>query len=382
MTSGVLSRVHRGADAPGDRAGLIEGLDAMAFTVPTDAPESDGTIEWSETTMVLVQARAAGVTGMGYTYAPRAAVGVVLDVLGGVVRGRDAMDIPRCWADMLAAVRNAGRRGLCAMSISAVDSALWDLKARLLGVSLLDLLGAERDEAPVYGSGGFTSYSTKRLAEQLAGWAERGIPRVKMKIGRRPADDPDRVSVARKAIGERAQLFVDANGAYSVKQALAMANRLGGDYAVRWFEEPVSSDDLQGLRMIRERAPAGMDVAAGEYLWDPWDCASMLAAGAVDCLQIDATRCCGITGFLRAAAIADGVQIPVSAHCAPQLHAHAACAAPRLRHIEYFHDHVRIERMLFDGVLEPEEGCLRPDRSRAGTGLSLKEADAQAYRVA
>ena len=115
----------------------------------------------------------------------------------------------------------------------------------------------------------------------------------------------------------------------------------------------MSSDDLDGLRLLRDRAPAGMEIAAGEYGYDPFYFRRMLEAGAVDVLQADATRCGGITGFLKAAAIADASHMPLSAHTAPALHLHVCCAAPRLRHLEWFHDHVRIEQVLFDGAPTP-----------------------------
>src|SRR5439155_794029 len=255
---------------------------------------------------------------------------------------------------------------------SAVDIGLWDLKARLVGVPLAELLGARRDTAPVYGSGGFTSYSLDRLGRQLEAWVEQGIPRVKVKVGRSPADDPARLDAARAAIGDATELYVDANGAFDRENAIAWAGRYAGGWGVTWFEEPVSSADFAGLRLVRERSPDGLDVAAGEYAFVPADFRNLLQANAVDCLQIDVTRCGGITGFLRAGALADEYGFDVSAHCAPQASAHVCCAVPRFRHVEYFHDHVRVERMIFDGVLEPENGALRPDRSRAGHGLELR----------
>jgi L-alanine-DL-glutamate epimerase-like enolase superfamily enzyme len=274
------------------------------------------------------------------------------------------------WEELGRQLRNIGRPGIGFMALSAVDIALWDLKARLLGLPLVELLGAVRDEAPVYGSGGFTSYPLERLADQLAGWVADGIPRVKIKVGRSPEDDPERLDAARVAIGDDVELYVDANGAYDREDAVAWGRRYAEEWGVGWFEEPVSSADLYGLRLVRERTP--LDVAAGEYAFVPADFRNLLDANAVDCLQIDVTRCGGYTGFLRAAALADEFGIDVSAHCAPQASAHVCCAAPRFRHVEYFHDHVRVERMLFDGLLEPRGGALRPDRSRPGHGLALK----------
>jgi L-alanine-DL-glutamate epimerase-like enolase superfamily enzyme len=282
---------------------------------------------------------------------------------------------------MGSALRNAGRPGVGSMAISAVDIALWDLKARLLGVPLVDVLDRKRDEAPIYGSGGFTSYSLERLAEQLAGWVEQGIPRVKLKVGRDPDRDPARLDAVRRAISEDPELYVDANGALSRKQALLWAERFASGWGVSWFEEPVSSADLEGLRLLRDRAPAGMDIAAGEYAFVARDFANLLEAGAVDCLQVDVTRACGITGALQAAGAAAVLGVDVSAHCAPAISAHACCALPRLRHLEYFHDHVRVERLLFEGTLSPEGGALRPDRSRPGHGLELKRADAARFAV-
>ncbi|MGN6789624.1 MAG: enolase C-terminal domain-like protein [Rhodanobacteraceae bacterium] len=354
---------------------------ASAYKVPTDAPESDGTLEWDSTTLVLVEIEAGGKRGIGYSYADSATEVVIRNLLAGVIEGRDAMDIPGVWWAMAAAVRNLGRRGIAAMAISAVDNALWDLKAKLLDVPLVKLLGMVREAIPVYGSGGFTSYSDAQLREQLGGWANDGIGMVKMKVGREPQRDPARAKVARKAIGDDVQLFIDANGAYARKQALRIAETFAQDYDVRWFEEPVSSDDLPGLRLLRNRAPACMDVAAGEYGYDAGYFRRMLETEAVDVLQVDATRCGGITGYLRAAALCDAFHLPMSAHCAPALHMHPACATRASRHIEYFHDHVRIEHLLFEGVPEPLDGALKPDLSRPGAGIAFKRADAEQYRI-
>ena len=353
----------------------IRRLDISVFRVPTDAPESDGTLAWNATTMVLAQAHAGGERGVGYTYASRAAATLIEDVLRDVVVGRDAFDTTGAWNAMVRAIRNQGRAGIASMAIAAVDGALWDLKARLLDLPLASLLGAVRTRVPIYASGGFTSYSLDQLTQQLSEWAAAGIRRVKMKVGRVPAEDRDRVVAARQAVGPDTELFVDANGAYDRKQALACAENFSV-HGVSWFEEPVSSDDLAGLRLIRDRAPAGMEIAAGEYGYDAFYFRRMLDAQAVDVLQADITRCGGVTGFLEADALCRTHNVPLSAHCAAAMHLHVCCAAAGLRHLEYFHDHTRIERMLFDGMPEPEQGMLAPDLSRPGNGLVLREADA------
>jgi L-alanine-DL-glutamate epimerase-like enolase superfamily enzyme len=353
-------------------------LEVSAYTVPTDRPEADGTFSWDATTLVLVEFRDAGATGVGWTYAPSAVGALVVDLLEPALRGRDLLDLPGAWAAMVGAVRNAGPWGLAMYAIAAVDIALWDLKARRLDCSLVQLLGRRRDTVAIYGSGGFCSYTDAELREQLAGWAAQGIARVKMKVGRDATADPARVAAARAAIGPEVQLMVDANGAYDVAGAIGMANVFAAQ-DVRWFEEPVSSDDLTGLRRVRARVPAGMAVAAGEYATSEFAFRSLL--DAVDVLQADVTRCGGITGFLRADALCDAHAMALSAHCAPSLSVHPMAAALRGRHIEWFHDHVRIEGLLFDGVLQPEHGALRPDAGAPGHGLTFKRRDAERFRV-
>jgi L-alanine-DL-glutamate epimerase-like enolase superfamily enzyme len=359
----------------------VESLDAAVYTVPTDAPEGDGTLTWDSTTMVLVEARSGDTVGTGWTYGPEACSGVVRDQLAPVVLGRDALDVGAAFHGMAAAVRNAGRSGAVGYAISAVDVALWDLKARLLGLPLHRLIGAVHAEVPVYGSGGFTTYGAEQLRDQLTGWTDQGITRVKIKIGEswggRPRRDLARIAQARAVIGPDVELFVDANGGYERKQAVRVMDA-AADCDVRWFEEPVSSDDLAGLRAVRDVVRP--DVAAGEYGGDLTYFRRMCEAGAVDCLQADATRCGGISEWLRIAAVAAAHHLEISAHCAPHVHAHVAAATPNIRHLEWFHDHVRIEQMFFDGVLDPTGGAVRPDPAAPGNGLTLRREVADRYR--
>jgi L-alanine-DL-glutamate epimerase-like enolase superfamily enzyme len=362
----------------------IERLDVAVYTIPTDAPEADGTLAWDSTSLVIVEPRTqGGTTGLGYAFGNTATGILVRDVLADVVVGRDIRDTAGAWEAMVRSIRNLGRSGISSMAIAAVDIALWDTKARCADQPLFRLLGAIRDEIPIYGSGGFTAYTEARLAKQLADWVEQGIPRVKMKIGTdrgaRPATDLSRVTAARRAIGPHAELYVDANGAYGRAQARELGLRLAHDLDVTWFEEPVSSDDLTGLAQLRETLP--LEVTAGEYGYDLDYFKRMLDTRAVDVLQADVTRCAGITEWLRVAALAAANHTPLSAHCGPSLHAHIACVAPTMRHIEYFHDHTRIDRLIFDGTLLPDNGHLRPATDRPGLGLTLRRADAQPYRA-
>ncbi len=353
----------------------VEEVVTGVHDVPTDRPEGDGTLTWSSTTVVTVRVRAGGHQGLGWTYAGTGAAATVRDKLSGVVCGQSTADVAAINEAMVRACRNLGVPGEVACAISAVDVALWDLKARLLDVSLADLFGRARHDVPVYGSGGFTTYDDATTTAQLEHWVgEWHLPRVKIKIGESwGADtrrDLARVALARKVIGDGVELFVDANGAYSRKQAVRMGWALGEEGVV-WFEEPVSSDDLDGLRQVRDSCPA--DVAAGEYGYTLGYFSGMLGAQAVDCLQVDVTRCGGYTVWLRAAAVAAGHHLEVSGHCAPNLHAHVALAVPNLRHLEYFHDHHRIENSLFEGALSPQGGALVPDPGRPGHGMTLRQ---------
>jgi L-alanine-DL-glutamate epimerase-like enolase superfamily enzyme len=356
----------------------IEQVLVSAYTIPADTPEADGTLAWDSTTLVLAEVRAADVLGLGYIYG-NAATATVAKRLGEKCLIRNcAFDIPALHEAMLNEVRNDGSRGIGAMAISALDIALWDLKARLLECPVADLFGRSQPSVAVYGSGGFTSYSDAMLTEQLSRWADSGIKMVKMKIGSDPGDDPRRVRVARHAIGAGTDLFVDANGAYAPKEAIALAKRFA-ECNVSWFEEPVSSDHLADLHRVRDAVPPPMEVAAGEYGYNTFYFRRMLEAEAVDVLQLDATRCRGFTGFLEGSAVARSFGCPLSAHCAPTLHMHIGCAVQNLRHIEYFHDHVRIEQMLFDGFIAAQDGRLQPDRSAPGLGLIFKRQDAKRY---
>jgi len=363
---------------------VIDGVTATVYEIPTDRPEADGTLAWSSTTLVVAHVTGGGRTGLGYTYGSGACKPLIEGELAAAVTGRGVLDTGAALQAMVRAVRNVGRPGLVSYAISAVETALWDLKGTLLGVPVCSLLGAVRDTVPVYGSGGFTTYDAAAARAQLERWTgDLAIPRVKIKIGESwgtaQARDLARIAFARKVIGPQAELYVDANGGYGRKQAVRMARAMA-EHDVTWFEEPVSSDDLDGLREVRDQVDP--DVTAGEYGYDLPYFARMVDAQAVDCLQVDVTRCGGITEWLRAASVAAARGLQVSGHCAPNLHAHVAAAVPNFRHLEYFHDHARIETMLFDGALVPSGGVLRPDLSRPGLGLALKDANCARYRVA
>lgn len=360
----------------------IEDVSVSAYEVPTATEEeSDGTLIWSSTTIVVIEVRSGGHIGLGYTYCDPSAGAVIESKLVDVLDHADPLMPQKTWSEMQMASRQLGHDGIAAMAISAVDVALWDLKSRLLGVCLADALPRYRDSVPVYGSGGFCNYSQDQLRRQVQGWVEQGFRSIKIKVGRDSDADPERVALVRSVVGPEVEVMVDANGANTPAEAVLWAHRYRGEFGVTYFEEPVSSDDLAGLAYVREHAPPGLAVAAGEYGWNLPYFHRMLEAGAVHILQADVTRCGGITNLLRIDGLCQARCLPFSAHCAPGISAHACCAMETVRHIEYFYDHYRLEAMLFEGTLEPDQGLLTPDRSRPGLGLELKREEARRYQV-
>jgi len=347
---------------------IISEVNVHAYQIPTDRPESDGTLEWNHTGVIVVELKAGDLVGFGLTYAGPSTARLIQDQFAPLLLGGAPVALRQLRTKLVQSVRNSGREGVAATAVSAVDLALWDLKAKLIGVSLANLLGPTRERVPLYGSGGFTSYSVAELQAQLERWAQQGLRWVKMKVGRQPDRDPERVRAARSAVTSETGLFVDANGAYDARQALRLAERFE-ESGVLWFEEPVSSDDVTGLRFVREHLPRAIQVAAGEYGYNLDSFRRFLEADAVDVLQADITRCGGVTGFMAIASVAEAFHKPLSSHCAPALHVAVGCAASTFCHAEYFYDHVRIEDMLFQNAPKPIDGTLTPDWDQLGLGL-------------
>jgi L-alanine-DL-glutamate epimerase-like enolase superfamily enzyme len=357
----------------------IDRVAVSAYRFPTPHPESDGTLEWDATTAVVAQVHAGNHSGLGWTYSATGAAAVIDDKLASVLCGRDPFDIDGAWLAMHRACRNIGTKGLAMQAISAVDIALWDLKARLLDLPVSTLLGRVRERVPIYGSGGFTSSSDAEIAQDVAAWKAAGCTAMKIKIGRGCGSDVQwdlrRAALLRELSGPDVELMVDANGAYTGGQAKRVGKELEA-LGLRWFEEPVSSDDKSGLAQVRASITA--DVAAGEYISDTYDAEALVPV--VSCLQLDTTRCGGYTGFLRGSAVAAAHNLDVSGHCAPSLHAPVAAAVPHLRHVEWFNDHVRLEPLLVDGAPTVSGGTIEVPTRRPGHGMLLA-AGAAEYRL-
>lgn len=357
----------------------IDDVAVEVYRFPTPHPEADGTLSWDATTAVVVTVLADYERGLGWTYTSPAAATVIEQHLAPLLRGCSPEHIPDLWERMRKACRNIGTSGVVAHAISAVDIALWDLKARLLELPLPTLFGKVRDATAVYGSGGFVNLTDDELAEQVMDWQSAGCTGVKIKIGIDPRRDLERITLVDKLVGSNTQIMVDANGAYGPGEARRMGHELDR-LGVAWFEEPVTSDDPAGLRLVRDAVRC--EVTAGEYICTETDALRLL--DSVDCLQLDVTRCGGYTGFRHAAALAAAHHRDISAHCAPSLHASIAAAIPRLRHIEWFIDHARLEPLLVEGAPRVEDGRIAPrgnsDADPHGHGMRLAPTATQ-YHV-
>jgi L-alanine-DL-glutamate epimerase-like enolase superfamily enzyme len=356
----------------------LDRLDADLYRFPTPTPQTDATLGWDASTVVAVTAHAGDLTGLRWTYSTAAAATLVRDVLCSALSGRPVDNVAGAFEQMRRVCRNFGIRGVVMQAVSAVDIAVWNLKARVHGLVLPDVFGKVHEDVMVYGSGGSLRMTDAEMSAQLRHWLDLSCRAAKIKIGldrgEDPARDLERIRLSRDTLPSDVDLMVDANGAYDRGRARRVGAALD-EVGVTWFEEPVTSDDVAGLGELRNMLRC--DVAAGEYSAEPADSAALV--GAVYCLQLDATRCGGYTGFVRAAALADAFQLPLSAHCAPAVHAPVAVATPRLRHKEYFADHERLEPMLLHGVPAIHDGRLRPNAT-IGHGYTLR-SDLREWRM-
>lgn len=348
----------------------IQNVTSTLVHVPMRKPARWATGGLSHVGELYVQVETdEGPSGLGFSYNHPETVAIIEQRLLPTVLGRDPFDTEGIWADMYDAVHTLGHQGLVFNAMAAIDIALWDLKARALGLPLYKLLGACRESVPVYGSGGFLNYSVDELVEEATGFVERGIPRVKMKIGldagRDDREDVRRVAAVRKAVGDDVEIYVDANGSYRAKQAVDVARRLE-DLRVGWLEEPVHAADREGLAVVARGTT--IPLATGEFEYHLFAFRSLMAAGAVDIVQADVGRVGGVTPWLKIAKLAEAFNLPVAPHAFDVVHLHLMCAVPNatvLEHLSIYDDLPYKERP------EPRDGILTVPADRPGHGLEL-----------
>ena len=269
-------------------------------------------------------------------------------------------------------VRGYGRKGLAFCALSAVDIALWDLKAKALGLPLFKLLGPFRDSVPIYGSGGWTNFTVDELIAEATGWVDQGIKRVKIKVGKdfgqSEREDIQRLEAVRRAVGDDVAIYVDANNGYYPKQAIYMAKEFER-YQVGWFEEPVLADDIDGL--ARVSATTSIPVATGEHEYTKYGFKELISRGGADIVQPDVGRVGGVTEWMKVAHLAHSFDLPVAPHSVQLVHLHLACATPNLKVVEVLNVGLAGDRVWYTEFPDQKDGMWAPYPDRLGLGLEL-----------
>ena len=313
-----------------------------------------------------------GTEGLGVGQAAPGVRQVVESTLRGVLIGQDPFSIEKLWNDMFWRIRGFGRKGVAFCALSAVDTGLWDLKAKAVGLPLYKLLGPFTESVPIYGSGGWTNLTEDELVAEMVGYVQQGIGRVKMKVGkdfgRSEREDLQRLAAVRRALGDDVAVYVDANNGYYAKQAIYMAKEFE-QFQVGWFEEPVLADDIQGLAEIRQAI--NIPVATGEHEYSKYGFKDLITRGGADIVQPDVGRVGGVTEWMKVAHMAHAFNLPVAPHAVQLVHLHLGCATPNLKVVEYLGTALEGDRVWYTEIPEPKDGMWAPFPDRPGLGLEL-----------
>lgn len=314
-----------------------------------------------------------GTIGLGYGPGQRSIQAVIHDNLSDLLVGQDPFMIEKLWQDMFWRVRGYGRKGVAFQAIAAVDIALWDLKGKALDQPIYRLLGPAHESVPIYGSGGWTNYAEKELVAEMTGYVERGITRVKMKVGKdfgqSESEDIERLATVREAVGDGVEIYVDANNGYYAKQAIKMS-QIFEQFDVAWFEEPVLADDIPGLAQVAQNTT--IPVATGEHEYTKYGFRDLLVAGGADIVQPDVHRVTGITEWMKVAAMADAFNLPVAPHAVSLVHIHCAMATPNLKVVEVLGAEENSHPIWWAEVPPyNDDGTWQPYADRPGLGLEI-----------
>ncbi len=323
-----------------------------------------------------------GLVGLGLGGGTTAAREVIERTLKPILLGQNALHIEKLWDEMFWAIRGVGRKGLAFSALSAVDIALWDLKAKYYETPLYQLLGPYTESVPVYGSGGWTHFSLDELVAEQCGYVERGMRAVKMKVGKdfghSEREDVARLAAVREAVGPDVQIFIDANNGYYAKQAIRLA-RVFEEYDVGWFEEPVLADDIDGLAAVAKAID--IPVATGEHEYTKYGFRDLIVRGGADIVQPDVGRVGGISEWMKVAHLAHAFNLPVAPHAYQLVHLHLACATPNLKIVECLGTVEAADRIFYTSFDEPRNGVWSPDPHKHGLGLELDPSAVKHYAV-
>ena len=322
----------------------------------------------------------SGLEGLSPSGGGRAGQTLIEGTFKELLVGQDPLNIEKIWDDLFWCVRGVGRKGLAFCALSAVDVALWDLKAKHFNVPLYQLLGPYTDSVPVYGSGGWTNFNTEELVAEQTGYVERGFKAVKMKVGKdfgmSEREDIQRLAAVREAVGDDIEIYIDANNGYYAKQAIYMGKAFE-EYRVGWFEEPVLADDIDGLAAIAKAID--IPVATGEHEYTKFGFKELIARGGADIVQPDVGRVGGITEWMKVAHLAHAFNLPVAPHAYQLIHLHLACATPNLKVVEYLGIAEESDKTVYKEWSPPKDGMWSPDPNKLGLGLELDPEAVEKY---
>ncbi len=355
----------------------IDDIRTQWLRVPISPPIADSTHVLRFMDLILVEVCAGEFSGSSYMlsfdYGPVLLKGIVDYELKRHILGMEADDIRAVYERNLQATEYIGREGVAMWGTAAIDVALWDLLARRLGVPVALLFGAHTRAVPVYGSGGWISYSDEQLADEVSRYVSRGFAGVKIKIGDQEDRDVERVRAVRQAIGPNRKLMVDANQGLTLERALRLARRLE-DCQLEWFEEPFAKDDLEAYSRLAQASETPLAAGEREFGIPPFR--RLVLARCISVVQPDLFRVGGVTGWRIVAALADSHLLRLAPHFYREYDAHLAAGQPNLIAIESF-DWLD---PLLESPFEVRDGlAIVPDR--LGFGVTFKQEAIREFRV-
>ena len=307
-----------------------------------------------------------GLDGIGMTYhevGGSAVRRLILDDIAPKITGRDPLETEVIWTELFHYLRGVGRKGLAFGAISAVDTALWDLKGKILGLPLYRLLGSDRSRIPVYTSGGWTSFNDEELLAEVAQMLSEGYSAIKIKVGvdsgRNPRRDLERVRKVRDAVGPDIDILLDANNVWDAATAVQFANSVR-ECHILFLEEPVPADDIPGL--ARFKRGTDIPLATGEHEYTKYGVRDLVLAEAVDIVQVDGARAGGYTEMLKILALTQAWNLKFAPHAMEHLHIHLVSAAPNALFLERLRLFEPITAAVFPTSPKPGNGYMQiPD---------------------
>jgi len=360
----------------------VEKVEARTVVVPLErsARISRRPLNRRHYTLVRVHA-SGGLIGIGFCLGGSPVTIFVRDVVAPGVLGQPIFDTERLWDELYYRSILNGRRGGGLRALSIVDIALWDLKAKSVGLPLAQLLGVYQDPVPAYASGGYyfdDGDMVREVEEEAAGWAEAGYRAMKLKVGGASVeDDIARLAAFRRVVGDKPRLMLDANNAWRDWRTALRAVRRFEEFDLEWIEEPLSPDDVDGHRRLAETLDVA--VATGEIEATRWGFAPLLRDHAADVLQADAAVAGGISEWRKIADAAAMFNVPMAPHWFADLHVHCVASVPNGAWIEHFVDTRILNVMqLFERSLEVKAGYAAiPDAP--GLGIEFRDAEIDRY---